>query len=29
MNHARHYNSALSFWLSVDPMSDKYPRVRS
>ena len=22
---ARHYNSALSIWLSVDPMSDKYP----
>ena len=21
----RHYNSALSIWLSVDPMSDKYP----
>ena len=24
---ARHYNSALSIWLSVDPMADKYPRV--
>ena len=24
---ARHYNSALSIWLSVDPMSDKYPGV--
>ena len=24
---AQHYNSALSIWLSVDPMSDKYPRV--
>ena len=23
----RHYNSALSIWLSVDPMSDKYPGV--
>ena len=22
---ARHYNSALSIWLSIDPMSDKYP----
>ncbi len=22
---ARYYNSALSIWLSVDPMSDKYP----
>ena len=22
---ARHYNSDLSLWLSVDPMSDKYP----
>ena len=22
---ARHYNSALSIWLSVDPMADKYP----
>ena len=22
---ARHYNSSLSIWLSVDPMSDKYP----
>ena len=22
---ARHYNSDLSIWLSVDPMSDKYP----
>ncbi len=22
---ARHYNSVLSIWLSVDPMSDKYP----
>ena len=22
---ARHYHSALSIWLSVDPMSDKYP----
>ena len=22
---ARHYNSTLSIWLSVDPMSDKYP----
>ena len=22
---ARHYNSDLSFWLSVDPMVDKYP----
>ncbi len=21
----RHYNSALSIWLSVDPMADKYP----
>ena len=24
---ARYYNSALSIWLSVDPMSDKYPGV--
>ncbi|MDD6582284.1 MAG: JAB-like toxin 1 domain-containing protein [Bacteroidales bacterium] len=24
---ARHYNSSLSIWLSVDPMSDKYPGV--
>ena len=24
---ARHYNSDLSLWLSVDPMSDKYPGV--
>ena len=24
---ARHYNSALSIWLSVDPMADKYPGV--
>ena len=24
---ARYYNSDLSIWLSVDPMSDKYPRV--
>ena len=24
---ARHYNSDLSIWLSVDPMSDKYPGV--
>ena len=24
---ARRYNSALSIWLSVDPMSDKYPGV--
>ena len=24
---ARHYNSALSIWLSVDPMSDKYPSL--
>ena len=23
----RHYNSSLSIWLSVDPMSDKYPGV--
>ncbi len=23
----RHYHSALSIWLSVDPMSDKYPGV--
>ena len=23
----RHYNSALSIWLSVDPMADKYPGV--
>ena len=23
--YERHYNSALSIWLSVDPMSDKYP----
>ena len=23
----RHYNAALSIWLSVDPMSDKYPGV--
>ena len=23
--YKRHYNSALSIWLSVDPMSDKYP----
>ena len=22
---ARHYHSALSIWLSVDPMADKYP----
>ena len=22
---ARHYNPSLSIWLSVDPMSDKYP----
>ena len=25
---ARHYHSALSIWLSVDPMVDKYPGVR-
>ena len=24
---ARHYHSALSIWLSVDPMSDKYPNI--
>ena len=24
---ARHYHSTLSIWLSVDPMSDKYPGV--
>ena len=24
---ARHYNSSLSIWLSVDPMSDKYPSM--
>lgn len=24
---ARHYHSDLSIWLSVDPMSDKYPGV--
>ena len=24
---ARHYNSSLSIWLSVDPMADKYPGV--
>ena len=24
---ARHYHPALSIWLSVDPMADKYPRV--
>ncbi len=24
---ARHYNSALSIWLSVDPMADKYPSI--
>ena len=24
---ARHYNSDLSIWLSVDPMADKYPGV--
>ena len=24
---ARYYNSALSIWLSVDPMSDKYPSM--
>ena len=24
---ARHYHSALSIWLSVDPMADKYPGV--
>ena len=24
---ARHYNSDISIWLSVDPMSDKYPGV--
>ena len=24
---ARHYNSDLSIWLSVDPMSDKYPSM--
>ncbi|MDD6582291.1 MAG: hypothetical protein PUF10_06415 [Bacteroidales bacterium] len=24
---ARHYHPALSIWLSVDPMSDKYPGV--
>ncbi|MBR1992272.1 MAG: hypothetical protein IJ986_08370 [Bacteroidales bacterium] len=24
---ARYYNPALSIWLSVDPMSDKYPGV--
>ena len=24
---ARHYNSDLSLWLSVDPMADKYPGV--
>ncbi len=22
---ARHYHPTLSIWLSVDPMSDKYP----
>ena len=21
----RYYNSSISIWLSVDPMSDKYP----
>ena len=25
--YKRHYNSDLSIWLSVDPMSDKYPGV--
>ena len=25
----RHYHSTLSIWLSVDPMSDKYPGVSS
>ena len=24
---ARYYNSELSLWLSVDPMSDKYPSL--
>ena len=24
---ARHYHSTLSIWLSVDPMSDKYPSM--
>jgi len=24
---ARHYNAVLSIWLSVDPMSDKYPSL--
>ncbi len=24
---SRYYNSSLSIWLSVDPMSDKYPRL--
>ena len=24
---ARHYNAALSIWLSVDPMADKYPSM--
>ena len=24
---ARHYNPSFSIWLSVDPMSDKYPGV--
>ena len=24
---ARYYNSDLSLWLSVDPMSDKYPNL--
>ena len=24
---ARHYHPTLSIWLSVDPMSDKYPGV--
>lgn len=25
--YKRHYNSALSIWLSVDPLADKYPGV--
>ena len=25
--YKRHYNSALSIWLSVDPMADKYPSL--
>ncbi|MBP5709854.1 MAG: hypothetical protein J6W84_02630, partial [Bacteroidales bacterium] len=24
---ARYYNSDLSIWLSVDPLSDKYPNL--